>query len=328
MSLDQTLRRHFWVVPLPLVAGVALLNAQAVMQLVGVAIDVDAKDLAKPPLSALRAAPSASAARVVSADPILKRNPFDSVTGSLVAPPPSSGDGSSDSSSDRVDTSDPFSAPACDGVDVNAIAASDDVDWSFASISGSDKKSHLLRRGGEISGKKVHFIGWDRLWLAGDGSLCQAQLFAKKAAPPPTTPTPAPAPSTSSSRPSTASRAKPLDADLRKGIQKVSDTEYNIDRGVVDKILENQADLMRQARITPVQENGRVVGVRLMGIRQDALLGVLGMQNGDRLQTINGFEMASPEKALEAYARLRTAEKLTIQINRGGKNMNLDYNIK
>jgi general secretion pathway protein C len=52
------------------------------------------------------------------------------------------------------------------------------------------------------------------------------------------------------------------------------------------------------------------------------------MQNGDRLQTINGFEMASPEKALEAYARLRTADKLTISLNRGGKAMNLDYDIR
>ena len=71
-----------------------------------------------------------------------------------------------------------------------------------------------------------------------------------------------------------------------------------------------------------------LVGIRLFGVRQDTLLGVLGMENGDRLQTINGFDMASPEKALEAYARLRTADKLTISINRRGQNMNLDYNIK
>jgi general secretion pathway protein C len=85
---------------------------------------------------------------------------------------------------------------------------------------------------------------------------------------------------------------------------------------------------MRQARVVPEQENGRTVGIRMMGIRDDSLLGTLGMKNGDRLQTINGFDMSSPEKALEAYARLRTADKLTVQVNRGGKNMNLDYNIK
>ena len=85
---------------------------------------------------------------------------------------------------------------------------------------------------------------------------------------------------------------------------------------------------MRQARIVPEQENGKVVGIRLFGVRPDTLLGTLGMENGDRLQTINGFDMASPEKALEAYARLRTADKLVVQVNRRGANMNLDYNIK
>ena len=100
--------------------------------------------------------------------------------------------------------------------------------------------------------------------------------------------------------------------DIKKGIQKVSATEFNVDRGVVDKILENQAELMRQARIVPEQENGKVVGIRLFGVRPDTLLGTLGMENGDRLQTINGFDMTSPEKALEAYARLRTADHLTV----------------
>jgi general secretion pathway protein C len=261
---------------------------------------------------------------VPSADTILARNPFDHVTGPLVAPPSAAAAGAG-ATSGALDTSDPWSAPACEGVDVNAIAASDDAEWSFASVSGTDKKVHLLRRGGEVADKKVYFIGWDRVWLAGGDGLCQAAVFNAKKAPTPA-PAPAPAPSASGRVPSRG--AKPLDPDLRKGIQAVSATEFNIDRGVVDRILENQSELMRQAKITPVQENGRTVGVRMTGIRSDTLLGVLGMQDGDRLQTINGFEIANPEKALEAYARLRTADKLTIQLNRGGKNVNLDYNIR
>jgi general secretion pathway protein C len=180
----------------------------------------------------------------------------------------------------------------------------------------------MRRRGGDVNGKQVHFVGWDRVWLENSGSLCQATLFDKaevKAAP-----TPAPTPTVTP--PSGGSRT--LDPAIAKGIQKVGPNEYNIDRGVVDKILENQADLMRQARIVPEQENGRVVGIRMFGVKSDSLLGVLGMENGDRLQTINGYDMSSPEKALEAYARLRTAEKLTISLNRRGQSMNIDYNIK
>jgi general secretion pathway protein C len=322
MPLDRSLRRSFWLVPAPLLALAAFWNAQAVTELIGVGMAVDATMLAKAPPRAARLAPSASA-RATSAAPILARNPFDHVTGPLVAPAAVATDASG-APIPEADTGDPWSAPTCEGVDVNAIAASEDTEWSFASLSGSDKKRHLLRRGGEIADKKVTFIGWDRLWLTGAGGLCQAILFDAKKAPPPKAPVVAP----TTTRVPTRRGAKPLDPELRKGIQAVSATEFNIDRSVVDRILENQSELMRQAKIIPVQENGRTVGVRLLGIRPDALLGVLGMKNNDHLQTINGFEVANPEKALEAYARLRTADKLTIQVNRDGKNMNLDYNIR
>jgi general secretion pathway protein C len=122
--------------------------------------------------------------------------------------------------------------------------------------------------------------------------------------------------------------AAPVGDDIKNGIRKTGPTTFDVDRSVVDKILENQAELMRQARIVPEQENGKVVGIRLFGVRNDTLLGVLGMENGDRLQQINGFDMTSPEKALEAYARLRTADHLTVQVNRKGADTNLDYTIK
>jgi general secretion pathway protein C len=317
VQVDQILKKNFWLVILPLIAIAALLNAQAVTQLIGIGLGPDDKALAAPPPAAKVAPASGASARNVSAEPILNRNPFDHVTGSLKPPPVDD----SNATAGTLDTSDPMNAPKCDGVKVLIIAASADPEWSFAAFGGSDK-SVMRRRGGDLNGKHVHFVGWDRVWLDNGGTLCQATLFDKAEVP---AAKPA-APVTSG--PAPAGGGKSLDPALAKGIQKVSPNEYNIDRGVVDKILENQADLMRQARIVPEQENGRVVGIRLFGVRSDTLLGTLGMENGDRLQTINGFDMASPEKALEAYARLRTADKLTISLNRKGSNMNIDYNIK
>lgn len=324
MAFDQLLKKRFGIVLVPLVALAAFLNAQAVSQLVGVGLAPDEKQLATPPPVAKRGPSATNTTRSTSAAPILARNPFDHVTGPLTPPPEAEGDEGGGPVA-TVNTDDPYSVPECDGVNVLVIAASQDEDWSFAAVSTGDGKSQLRRRGGEIGGKKLYFVGWDRVWFESGGSLCQAKLFAKKeAAKPAATPTPTPVPS---GRPARGA-AKPLDPDIKKGIQKVSATEYNIDRGVVDKILENQAELMRQARVIPEQQNGRVVGIRLMNVKPGSLLGELGIQNGDRLQTINGFDMSSPEKALEAYARLRTADKLTVQVNRGGKDMNLDFNIK
>jgi general secretion pathway protein C len=321
MKLDQILRRYFWAVVGSLVAIVAFLHAQALTQIIGFArLGLDESQLsAAPPPS--RLAPSSSAvARTMSADAILSRNPFDHVTGALnkvIVP--------DEVAAVAPDMSDPFHAPPCEGLKVLVIAASTDPDWSFAALvtgSGSDSKSVLRRRGGDVAGKTVQFISWDRVWLASGSSLCQLEMFmppAPKGAAPAAAAPPPPPPKEGPSN---------VDPDILKGVRRVSATEFDVDRGVVDKILENQAELMRQARIVPEQENGKMVGIRLFGVRPDTLLGVLGMENGDRLQTINGFDMTSPEKALEAYARLRTADQLVVQVNRRGSNMNLDYNIK
>jgi general secretion pathway protein C len=319
MPLDQLLKRHFWAVILALVAVAAFLDAQGIMHLVGAGLGADTSQLTAVPLSE-RGVPAALTAspHATSAEAILARNPFDSVTGPLNAVA---------SAQEVVETaappdlSDPYNAPECDGVKVLVITASADPDWSFAALETTqDKgKSVLRRRGGDLGGKTVKFIGWDRVWLVNNAGLCQSLMF-KPAAPP--------VPSASAAPAAPPGGATPVADDIKKGIQKVGPNEFKVDRGVVDKILENQAELMRQARIVPEQENGKVVGIRLFGVRNDTLLGTLGMENGDRLQTINGFDMTSPEKALEAYARLRTADHLTIQVNRKGADMNLDYNIQ
>ena len=322
MAIDKVLKRHFWAVILALVAIAAFLDAQGIMHVVGASLGADEKQLSTPPLTArLPPAPASASPHATTAEAILARNPFDSVTGPLNAVP------IPDMSAEvpPPDLSDPWHAPDCPDVKVLIIAASADPEWSFAALETQQEKgkSQLRRRGGEIGGKTVKFIGWDRVWLTSGSQLCQTMMFkppalASAAAAPPA-PTPAPMP---------AGGAPGVGDDIKKGIQRVGPNEFNVDRGVVDKILENQAELMRQARIVPEQENGKVVGIRLFGVRQDTLLGTLGMENGDRLEKINGFDMASPEKALEAYARLRTADHLTVSVNRRGQPMNLDFNIK
>jgi general secretion pathway protein C len=313
---DQLLKRHFWAPTLALTSVAAFFGARGVGNLFGASLGADDKQLSAPPMSTKPASSSSFNAtpKATSADPILARNPFDSQTGPLLRGM------SEDPISAPLDLSDPTNAPTCTDVKVLIIAASSDPEWSFAALQApGDQKSLLRRRGGDFNGKEVKFVGWDRVWLASGGQLCQASMFNPQG-PPPTVPV--------ASVPPPPGGAGAVPDDIKKGIVRLSATEFNVDRGIVDKILENQAELMKQARIVPEQENGKVVGIRLFGVRNDTLLGALGMENGDRLQSINGFDMTSPEKALEAYARLRTADHMTVSLNRKGSNMNMDYNIK
>ena len=59
-----------------------------------------------------------------------------------------------------------------------------------------------------------------------------------------------------------------------------------------------------------------------------SILGELGMRNGDMLQTINGFDMSDPDKAVDAYAQLRRAGKLNLAFSRDGAPQTVNVKIK
>ena len=330
MGLDIVLRRYFAGVVLVLLAVAAYFQASGVTQLVGASFAADEKALAATPTASPKAAKQIAAPasdHVTSARAILDRNPFDSVTPRPLDAVPLDADGGGPV---VVDLEHSENAPLCDGVKALLVISSPtDPAWSMAALSGAgNPQTKLVRVGDDLGGRVVQIIDWHRVVLSQGASLCQVVMFrsANAVAPSPSTVAPAVAAVAGAAAVVAGSTAVP--GDIASKIQRVSATEFNVDRQVVDKILENQAELMKSARIVPEQENGKVVGIRLFGIRPDTLLGTLGIENGDRLQAINGFEMASPEKALEAYARLRTADHLTVQVNRRGQNVNLDFNIK
>ena len=268
-----------------------------------------------------------------SADAIIERNPFDSVTGPLNAKPIESP--ALTPKAEELETKDPLHVPVCDGVNAFIITESNDPLWSVAALQGNGEPRPRMRRvGDDVSGKKVEYIGYNpsenspAVWLSSGATLCQSLLFraAQPLAAPSATASATPAPTEAPA--STGRGAPAVPPEIASKIQKISDTEFHVDHAVIDNILEHQAELMKSARIVPEQKDGKVLGIRLFGIRPDTLLGTLGIQNGDRLESINGFNMGSPEKALEAYARLRTANNLNVKVTRRGAPMSIDYRIK
>jgi general secretion pathway protein C len=325
--LDPLFRKYFPAIVLVLVAIAAFFQASGANQLVGAAFVAAAPSAAPEQASRRSRVPATIEHR--DGEPILKRNAFDSVTGPLdpsaqAIPVPTAG---------QLEVTDPLAAAPCDGVSVFIVTESHDPLWSVAALQGPGEPRPRMRRAGDdVGGRKIEFIGYNprerspSVWLSNANVLCQSLLFRIQP-PPGAAPAPA-APPTEAPPPPTSRGPSTVPPDIASKIQKISDTEFHVDRSVVDKILENQADLMRSARIVPEQKDGKVVGVRMFGIRPDTLLGTLGLQNGDRLETINGFNMASPEKALEAYARLRTAGNLNVKVTRRGAPMSIDYRIK
>lgn len=159
-------------------------------------------------------------------------------------------------------------------------------------------------------------MGRDRVWLEDASGLCQARLFG-----PPVTKEPPPPGAPAAPR-------SGLEAEIGKQIAKTGAYEFQIERSAVDRILEAQAELMR-SRLVPDKDGDRVIGMKIFNVQPTSVLAMLGVENGDRLETINGFPLSNPEKMLEAYARLRAgADRLTVHLTRRGQPVNLDYSIR
>jgi len=107
-------------------------------------------------------------------------------------------------------------------------------------------------------------------------------------------------------------------------VQQTGPNSYRVSRDDLNRATANLNSLASEARIVPdKQENG----FKIFSIRPGSIWQKIGVQNGDVIKSINGIELSSPDKALEAYGRLRNANKISLDIVRRGKRETMEYTI-
>ena len=84
----------------------------------------------------------------------------------------------------------------------------------------------------------------------------------------------------------------------------------------------------RGARIVPSIKNGKANGFKLYAIRPSSVYSKIGLMNGDTIHAVNGFDLTTPDKALEVYTKVRESNNLSVTVTRRGKPVTLKYSIK
>jgi general secretion pathway protein C len=118
-----------------------------------------------------------------------------------------------------------------------------------------------------------------------------------------------------------------LDADIKKGVR-CRDKKCEVDRSLLDKLLNYQPALSTSARFVPSFKDGKPRGFKVYAIRPGSIFASLGLQNADLILAINGLPMATPDQALAAYDKVKNASHLEFQVERRGESVTLDYQIK
>ena len=202
------------------------------------------------------------------------------------------------------------------GYELTGTIVAKDNDFSFAILKGKGSGGAVTRTGAEVQEGVILAFVWRNIAIfrTTSGVKCIGEGVGEaKQMPVPEAPKVA----------GEAPQQPKGDDDF--DIRNVGPNQYVVKRADLNKATGNLGALASQARIVPSAKDN---GFKIFSIAKDSLYSKIGIQNGDVLKSINGIELSSPDKALEAYSRLQSASKLSLDIVRKGQNETLEYTIE
>jgi len=306
--VETLLRKYLWAVDLVVVALCATFLGKAASG----AVESKLASMPAPVRPAAAKAPKPSAKPAFNKDPtaILKRNMFCSTC------PPIFDEDVKVGEETVVDVQTKTALPLA-LLAIMYAPPPNGIKWSIAVMRDTEYKiSGAYPVGGKIHGATVTEILETRVYLDNEGKTEYIDLFE------------APAPPPSPVAAAAAKETDPFSQELDRGIKKLGEHNYELQRGTLESVLGNMALLSRSARIVPEMKDGKAAGFRLFAVRPEGPFAKIGMQNGDIISSINGLEITSPEKALEVYAKLKSASHLSLGMERNGQKVTKEYTIR
>jgi general secretion pathway protein C len=225
-------------------------------------------------------------------DPIVERNIFDS---SLVGKPSAAVVGEGTCRSDAT-------------VRLMATVVAEPEQFSSALIStgGKDARAIGFAVGDDVAGAgRIARIDFQKVCLDDGSCICLGEASG------------APAPGTEAGKPAEG------------GVEKLSDTKFQVDKSVLDEALGNMESFAGQLRVVPHKDgSGNVDGFRLSAIKKGSMFDKLGIKNGDIVHAVNGKPLTSTEGALSTYQTLRNERSFTFEISRRSQRQTLEYEVR
>ena len=87
-------------------------------------------------------------------------------------------------------------------------------------------------------------------------------------------------------------------------------------------------EVFHKAKIEPYVRNGRTEGLKITGLESTPLTDLFGLKNGDVVQTVNGQNLTSKQKAFQVLQKAKMQSKLQIQVLRDGKAKELSLDLQ
>jgi len=100
-----------------------------------------------------------------------------------------------------------------------------------------------------------------------------------------------------------------------------------VDRSLLKHYQKNINDIWKNIGISDVKEGDRIKGFKVNFIKRGSDFAKLGLRRGDVIKSINGQEITDYKSAFDSYKNIDIMDGLTLTIQRGNEEMELEYEI-
>jgi general secretion pathway protein C len=94
-------------------------------------------------------------------------------------------------------------------------------------------------------------------------------------------------------------------------------------RTMIDEAIQDVSKLMTEIKIQPHES-----GLALSDIKPNSVFRRMGLRNGDVLKSVDGQQIRSVDDALKLYESLKSANNVTVELQRRGGDRTINYNIR
>lgn len=126
-----------------------------------------------------------------------------------------------------------------------------------------------------------------------------------------------------------ASRARPGRGRVAPRTGGIRTQRVSLRRSMINDAMQDVSKLMTEIKISPhVGEDGQPSGLAVSNIKPNSIFRRMGLRNGDVLKSVDGQDIRSVDDALKLYESMKAADNISVQIQRRGRDRNIEYNIR
>ncbi|XDD48718.1 hypothetical protein AB3N59_09625 [Leptospira sp. WS92.C1] len=185
--------------------------------------------------------------------------------------------------------------------------------WSFARVTILEKgkpDSQEFATGETVAGYKIKSIALNYVVLEKGGTSLKVEIGQT------------PGEARTKLGIDTAAKGEPGQAASADTIRKV------LSRQDVNRKLKDPAAIYKNARFGPALINGKIAGYKIYSVGPDHIFYALGARNGDTIKRVNGMPLTETEKMLEIWGAVKTADKITVDVERGSQILTYEFIIR